>query len=255
MELGKNQQRSYDPSLVAILEEKDPIGKVFTDETLTRRALSNESPPALVRMIAKKIEGTVGIENSDAIKALSLFERARILSLLGRGDEARPYYEKVIESSEDSVAVGTSYNNMGADLISKDPVKCEAFYRKAIEEGYLEAYFNLGVFLMEQKGREAEGLGTLMQGLEKGVGFCLQKLAEYYWKKAGEGEKGEMAILGVGLLGKSLGIEHLEKILGDYTSRVFGAGADGKPESWREALERATEEMERKRGEESPDKT
>ena len=194
----------YAEDLIAYLEriEQGPPTAALEDPDLLKRALSQKSPISLVAKIAEHLED---VDTHPVIAELTAYERGRIMSALGRKEDAIALYKEAIETCEDPELIGLISVNLSNDLTGSDPVKREELLRSAIDLGNDEAMVNLGMFLF-QNNRTQEAVAILIEGLKKGVELCIPNLGQIYMQTM-EGEELDKAMIEIITLAQKAGIK------------------------------------------------
>ena len=216
----------YAKDLMDYLERigEDKPTKALNNPVMLRRALSKESPIALVGIVAQSLEDAA---NHPAVKELTEFERARVMSTLGRKSDAIALYKSAFKSSSDSVTRGVILINQAND--EDDPCKREELLRKAIdEEKYNEALVHLGLFL-EQNGRVDEAIQVLKESIKRGIILGIPVLGMLYYRISKNPEEDEEINLELIELARQGGIEDdFDFPFDKFDSQTILRSVDGK---------------------------
>ncbi len=201
---NQNIMPKYAEDLTAYLEKigENPPTAALEDPALLKRALSQESPISLVAKVAEQLED---VDNHPAITELTAYERGRIMSTLGRKEDAIALYKEALETCEDPELKGLISVNLSNDLDGSDPTQREELYRSAMECGNDEVRANFGMFL-HQNGRTQEAIAILIEGIKKGVEFCMPVLGQIYVQTM-KGEDLDKAMLEIITLAQKAGIK------------------------------------------------
>lgn len=173
----------YAPDLTEYLASicEDAPTEALANPDLLRRALSVDAPIGLVAKVAEALEN---IDTNPVVGALTLYERGRIMSALGRREESILLYKLALESCTDPKRRGQILVNLANDVES--PEEKLQLLRQAVDEGDNEALAHLGMFL-NQIGQTEMALNILLASVRKGVSLGIPLIGEMYFKtKSGE---------------------------------------------------------------------
>lgn len=167
---------AYAPDLldymVKIGDEKPD--EVLADPDFTKRALSEQSPIGLVRIVAKEIapESLKGV-----IEGLTAFERSRIFLALGQNDEAISISAQILADSKDKGIQGRVLANLG--VLHHGEPNFQEYYKLAIKEGYKGAYGQWASAIF-QSGDKNEAIKIATLGLNNGDSLSFAILMNHY---------------------------------------------------------------------------
>lgn len=151
------------------------------DKAFLRRCLSKESPISLVGLVAHALKDA---DKHPVLEELSLFERGRVMTALGRARDAEQFYRDALESADPETRK-LILVNLANEVQS--PEEKESLLRQAISEGYDEALVHLGLFLFQQ-GKTAEAEHILLESVRKGVNMGISLLVRIYYETKERGE-------------------------------------------------------------------
>lgn len=215
---------------MAYLEEvgEEKPTKALEDPVLLRRCLSQESPPALVAIVARNAE-TERIDTG-IIDTLSDFEQGRIHSVLGDKKGALTLYRTALATCSNPATRGLILINLAQD--TPDPAEQEELLEQAIDGGCDEAFVHLGM-LLDKQGRTGEAIECLETSVKKGIGFGVTMLAAIHCVTK-KGDDLAAALAGLVELARAAGIEDAltanaptEQLFVHLVDRR--RGPDGKP--------------------------
>lgn len=147
------------------------LNKIIEDKELSKQALSENSPAALLNAVGGKLEKE---KLAEIITELSEFARARIMMIVEQDDEkAVKMFTTVLNESKDIEIQAKCLVNLAV----MNDESMDEYFLKAIEKGYKRAY-GYWAKKLQSMGKITEAIKKAEEGLAKGDEFSFAVLLE-----------------------------------------------------------------------------
>lgn len=217
---------NYAPDLVNYLVElgDEVPTQALEDPEMLRRALSSESPISLVGLVAQELKDVDGLP---VVQGLSTYERARVMTALGRKEDAKVLYLEVLDSADRELR-GSVLLNLAGMTLDKDERK--RLLEEAVDAGNMEALVVLGRDMLAQ-GNVEEGISILFYSIRERVLHAIPFIIDYYMHIF-PSDVFERNVLGLVDLARIHGLGDIsEAPFVDQAMRILHRNADGRVEN------------------------